>query len=110
MNASHHKEVPDEMESYVAFSQVFDDDIQLASSRYGRDTRKIQIGKSLIGGNTGNTLVITGPCSVESPDQIESCAQFNISLNISVLRAGCFKPRTSPYTFQDWCKWFKPIK
>lgn len=53
-----------------------------------------------IGGNTANSVVITGPCSVESEEQIESAAQLCIELGIKILRAGCYKPRTSPYTFQ----------
>ena len=77
----------------------FDSDIQLASRDY-KESRTIQLGKNEIGGPHKNTLVITGPCSVESKEQIEACAEFVSSLGIGIIRAGCFKPRTSPYTFQ----------
>lgn len=82
--------------------QVFvtDTDIQLASKQYIGSQRKIDINGVSIGGNTKNTLVITGPCSVESEEQIESAAQLCVELGIKILRAGAYKPRTSPYTFQ----------
>ncbi len=79
---------------------VFDDDIQLASRKYNPQTREIRVGDFAVGGSTNNTLVITGPCSVESEEQITRSAELCISLGIRVLRAGAFKPRTSPYTFQ----------
>src|SRR6187399_2719132 len=79
---------------------VTDTDIQLASKQYISSKREITIGETAIGGNTNNTLVITGPCSVESEEQIESSAKLCVELGIKVLRAGAYKPRTSPYTFQ----------
>jgi len=75
-------------------------DIQLASKSYINDTREVKIGSVAIGGGTGNTIVIAGPCSVESEEQIRQSAQFMKSMNITSLRGGCFKPRTSPYSFQ----------
>src|SRR6187402_2372335 len=50
---------------------VTDSDIQLASKQYQSATRKVDIGAVTIGGDTHNTVVITGPCSVESEEQIE---------------------------------------
>ncbi len=88
-------------EKYVAQSWAMDSDIQLASSKYIPQKRRIAIAPNLIiGGDSNNTLVITGPCSVESEEQINTSAEFVQSLGIKVLRAGCYKPRTSPYTFQ----------
>lgn len=95
------KEIKPEHEDLVLFSKPMDTDIQLANRTYIDSTREIQIGKNLsIGGHTMNTLMITGPCSVESEEQIETCAKFLVENDIKVLRAGCYKPRTSPYTFQ----------
>lgn len=79
---------------------VADTDIQLASKQYIATKREIKVGDITIGGNTNNTIVITGPCSVESEEQIESAAQLCVELGVKVLRAGAYKPRTSPYTFQ----------
>ncbi|MCS6934603.1 MAG: 3-deoxy-7-phosphoheptulonate synthase [Chitinophagales bacterium] len=79
---------------------VTDSDIQLASREFMPGRREIQLGDLRFGGDSRNTLMIAGPCSVESEEQIEQAAQLCVSLGIRVLRAGCFKPRTSPYTFQ----------
>ena len=79
---------------------VFDTDIQLASRSYQAETREVTIGNVTIGGNTGNTLLIAGPCSVESEEQIQESSALLKELNLTTLRGGCYKPRTSPYSFQ----------
>ena len=63
-------------------------------------TRTVKISDVLaIGGDTNNTLMIAGPCSIESKEQMEQVAEMLVRNNIKVLRAGAFKPRTSPYSF-----------
>jgi 3-deoxy-7-phosphoheptulonate synthase len=70
------------------------------SREYNPTTRTIKIAEDIfIGGDTNNTLMIAGPCSIESEEQIEQVAQMLVKNNIKVLRAGAFKPRTSPYSF-----------
>lgn len=67
-------------------------------TRAYRDTDSIvRVGSAVFGGDT--FTVIGGPCAVESAEQINSCAALNAALGVQVLRGGCFKPRTSPYTF-----------
>jgi 3-deoxy-7-phosphoheptulonate synthase len=44
--------------------------------------------------------MIAGPCSVESEEQISAVAEQLSNLGVRMMRAGCFKPRTSPYSFQ----------
>ena len=90
----------DELKAVADDIFVTDTDIQLASKQYSATKREIKIGDFSIGGTTNNSVVITGPCSVESEDQIEQAAQLCVELGVKVLRAGAFKPRTSPYTFQ----------
>ena len=51
-----------------------------------------------IGG--GRFLVMAGPCSVETEEQIISVAESVKAAGAQVLRGGAFKPRTSPYAFQ----------
>jgi chorismate mutase/prephenate dehydratase len=58
----------------------------------------IEVGGVTIG--DGNFLVISGPCSVESRDQIMACAKHARDNGSRILRGGVFKPRTSPYSFQ----------
>jgi len=51
-----------------------------------------------IGG--GHFMVMAGPCSVETEEQIISVARSVKAAGATVLRGGAFKPRTSPYAFQ----------
>jgi len=44
--------------------------------------------------------IIAGPCSVEDPETIVRTADWLMAHGIKFLRAGAFKPRTSPYAFQ----------
>jgi 3-deoxy-7-phosphoheptulonate synthase len=63
-------------------------------------THSIAVGDKYIGGDGKNQLMIAGPCAVESREQIEQSCQMLTKLGIRVLRAGSYKPRTSPYTFR----------
>lgn len=94
------KEVPEGLDSVVESAFVTATDIQLASKEYQEEKRSISIGDVTIGGDSRNTMMIAGPCSVESAEQVAEVSDMLVDLNIRTLRAGCFKPRTSPYTFQ----------
>jgi 3-deoxy-7-phosphoheptulonate synthase len=48
----------------------------------------------------GRVVVMAGPCSVESRDQIERAADIVADGGATVIRGGAFKPRSSPYSFQ----------
>ncbi|HEY9617468.1 MAG TPA: 3-deoxy-7-phosphoheptulonate synthase [Microcoleaceae cyanobacterium] len=45
-------------------------------------------------------VVIGGPCTVESVEQMEQVARSLSTVSVSALRGGVYKPRTSPYAFQ----------
>lgn len=94
------KEVPSALESVTDAYWVFPNDMQLASRNYRSETREVKIGNVTVGGKTGNTIVISGPCSVESEEQIRESSELLKSLGLTSLRGGCYKPRTSPYSFQ----------
>ena len=94
------KSATDELKQLADGIFVTDSDIQLAGKQYYATKREVKIGDFCVGGNTKNSLIITGPCSVESEEQIEASAQLCVELGVKVLRAGAYKPRTSPYTFQ----------
>lgn len=48
----------------------------------------------------GYITVIAGPCAIESIEQLDTIAQIVKKSGLSFLRAGAYKPRTSPYSFQ----------
>jgi len=58
----------------------------------------VSVGNSKIGG--GNFAVISGPCAIESYDQLLKTAKGIKESGAKILRGGAFKPRTSPYSFQ----------
>ncbi|MCG9910379.1 MAG: 3-deoxy-7-phosphoheptulonate synthase [Flavobacteriales bacterium] len=94
------KNLPQGLEDLTESFYVTDSDIQLASRNYRKETREVKLGSVTIGGNSGNTVMISGPCSVESEEQITLAAELCVKLGVKILRAGCYKPRTSPYSFQ----------
>lgn len=71
---------------------------KLASREYKNEDTIVKVRDVLIGGD--NFIVIAGPCSVESKEQIFNCAREAKEDYAQILRGGCFKPRTSPYSFQ----------
>lgn len=70
---------------------------KLAGRDYKPEDTVIRVKDVLIGGD--NFVVIGGPCSVESKDQIFQCARELKQTSGHILRGGCFKPRTNPYAF-----------
>jgi 3-deoxy-7-phosphoheptulonate synthase len=69
------------------------------SREWKQETTRIQLtGGLVIGGN--DVVVMAGPCSVESEAQILTAARQVKSAGATILRAGAFKPRSSPYSFQ----------
>ncbi len=100
ITSSKEKEVNSTIAQFVEDSFVFDNDIQLASRSYQEATRTINIGDIVLGGSSNHTAMIAGPCSVENREQLMHTAEYLNGLGIKILRGGCYKPRTSPYSFQ----------
>jgi chorismate mutase / prephenate dehydratase len=71
---------------------------RLASREYKNEDTIIKVKDVIIGGD--NFVVIAGPCSVESEEMVMKCALEVKENGAQILRGGCFKPRTSPYSFQ----------
>ncbi|MDD4716179.1 MAG: 3-deoxy-7-phosphoheptulonate synthase [Oscillospiraceae bacterium] len=69
-----------------------------ANRKYHPDNTVIPIGNGAAG--SGRPVVIAGPCSVESRDQILAVAKAVQASGACALRGGAYKPRTSPYSFQ----------
>jgi 3-deoxy-7-phosphoheptulonate synthase len=60
--------------------------------------KQVSVGEAVFG--NGSACIIAGPCSVEDYDSMLGIAQKLSALGVRALRAGAFKPRTSPYAFQ----------
>jgi 3-deoxy-7-phosphoheptulonate synthase len=72
---------------------------KLASRQFNPRGTIINLGRGVsLGGN--EVVVAAGPCSVESREQIHIIAESVAKSGAKILRAGAFKPRTSPYAFQ----------
>jgi 3-deoxy-7-phosphoheptulonate synthase len=69
-----------------------------ANRKFHPNDTIINISDRQIGGNS--FIVIAGPCSVESKEQICDIALRVKKAGACILRGGAFKPRTSPYAFQ----------
>ncbi len=67
-------------------------------ARQGIESTVVWVGDVPIGGS--DAVVIAGPCSVESRDQVTRTALAVKELGAVILRGGAYKPRTSPYDFQ----------
>jgi 3-deoxy-7-phosphoheptulonate synthase len=70
----------------------------LASRELVPDRTVVRVGAARIG--AGEPVIIAGPCSVESAEQIAEAAHAARDAGARLLRGGAFKPRTSPYAFQ----------
>jgi 3-deoxy-7-phosphoheptulonate synthase len=93
------KNVSATVEPYVDEVFICNTDIQLASTEYRPERRQVAVG-DVVFGSQNQTVMMAGPCSVESEDQINAVAEYLVNTGVRIMRAGCFKPRTSPYSFQ----------
>jgi 3-deoxy-7-phosphoheptulonate synthase len=82
------------VENVVPIAQPF----KLVSRQVKPQRTIVRVGEVEIGGDT--VVVIAGPCSVESREQLLSTAHAVKKTGASMLRGGAYKPRTSPYDFQ----------
>jgi 3-deoxy-7-phosphoheptulonate synthase len=71
---------------------------KLASRTFKPQNTVITIDDLRVGGD--EVVVMAGPCSAESEEQVESSAAAVKKAGAKVLRGGAFKPRSSPYSFQ----------
>ena len=68
------------------------------SRKWKAEDTVVDVGGVRIGGN--EVILIAGPCAVENPEQIDLIARKVQAAGAKILRAGAYKPRTSPYSFQ----------
>jgi 3-deoxy-7-phosphoheptulonate synthase len=83
-------------DSWVVKKKTADNNLPLVSRP--KDKSVVWVGDVPIGGS--QTVVMAGPCSVESREQVCSNAEAVKAAGAVILRGGAYKPRTSPYDFQ----------
>jgi 3-deoxy-7-phosphoheptulonate synthase len=88
-------EIMEGVREVVRITQPF----KLASRQFRPQGTIVDLGRGVTIGGTEIT-VAAGPCSVESDEQIHAVAEAVSKSGAKILRAGAFKPRTSPYAFQ----------
>ncbi|MCK6541017.1 MAG: 3-deoxy-7-phosphoheptulonate synthase, partial [Anaerolineales bacterium] len=71
---------------------------KLASRHFRPGGTVVKVRDVEIGGE--EMVLMAGPCSVESREQIRRCAEIVAEAGGKVIRGGAFKPRSSPYSFQ----------
>ncbi|MBA3664543.1 MAG: bifunctional 3-deoxy-7-phosphoheptulonate synthase/chorismate mutase [Bacteroidetes bacterium] len=78
---------------------IVSDNYQLVSRKWKTNYTKIDLGEGIIIGG-GTPVVMAGPCSIESEEQVVKVAEHLHKNNIKIMRGGVFKPRSSPYAFR----------
>jgi 3-deoxy-7-phosphoheptulonate synthase len=71
---------------------------KLASREMHEADTFVRLPQAVVG--PGTFTLIAGPCSVENEAMIQRTAEFLLGHGVRLLRAGAYKPRTSPYAFQ----------
>ena len=71
---------------------------KLASRTFKPEPTVVSLGEFRIGGD--EVIVMAGPCSAETEEQVEAAAAAVAKAGAKVFRGGAFKPRSSPYSFQ----------
>ncbi|MCL2231307.1 MAG: 3-deoxy-7-phosphoheptulonate synthase [Treponema sp.] len=87
-----------ETNDIIDFGRRITEQFKAVNRTVREDDTIVKVGDVSIG--EGFFTVISGPCSVESNEQILEIAHSVKSSGARILRGGAFKPRTSPYAFQ----------
>jgi len=86
--------VLDGVDTVVRITKPF----KLASREVKEEDTVVRVGPLEIGG--GRLVVIAGPCSVDTEENVMETARTVKAAGAHMLRGGAFKPRTSPYAFR----------
>ncbi len=91
----------EQMEMFPGVERVIriDKPYKLAARGDGRPSTRIDVGNdTVVGGES--FVMMAGPCTIESREQLISTSEAVKKAGASVLRGGAYKPRSSPYSFQ----------
>jgi 3-deoxy-7-phosphoheptulonate synthase len=87
-------EIYEDVDKIVAVTESY----KLANRKFHPEPSKVKVGNVVIGG--GELVIMSGPCAVESQEQLMQTAIAIKKAGAQILRGGAYKPRTSPYAFQ----------
>jgi len=87
-------EIFEDVEKIVPVTESY----KLANKKFHPEPTKVKVGNVTIGGDT--LVIISGPCAIESREQLLGTAHAIKKAGAHILRGGAYKPRTSPYAFQ----------
>ncbi|HWT27587.1 MAG TPA: 3-deoxy-7-phosphoheptulonate synthase, partial [Mobilitalea sp.] len=87
-------EIFEDVDKIVAVTESY----KLANKKFHPEPTRVKVGNVEIGGDT--FVIMSGPCAIESKEQLLSTAHAIKKAGAQILRGGAYKPRTSPYAFQ----------
>ncbi len=87
-------EIFEDVDKIVAVTESY----KLANRKFHPEPTKVKVGDVIIGGDS--LVIMSGPCAVESKEQLLATAHAIKKSGAQILRGGAYKPRTSPYAFQ----------
>lgn len=87
-------EIFDEVDKIVSVTESY----KLANRKFHPEPTTVRVRDVTIGG--GTLVIMSGPCAIESREQLLATAQAIKKAGAHILRGGAYKPRTSPYAFQ----------
>jgi 3-deoxy-7-phosphoheptulonate synthase len=87
-------EIFDDVDKIVPVTESY----KLANKKFHPEPSLIKVGNTVIGGDS--LVIMSGPCAVESAEQVLATAHAIKKSGAQILRGGAYKPRTSPYAFQ----------
>lgn len=87
-------EIYDDVDKIVPVTEKY----KLANKKFHPEPSRVKVGNVTIGSDT--LVIMSGPCAVESKQQLLDTAHAIKKAGAHILRGGAYKPRTSPYAFQ----------
>ena len=87
-------EIAEDVDKVVPVTESY----KLANKKFHPEPSIIKVGNVYIGGD--ELVIMSGPCAVESKEQLLQTAHAIKKSGAQILRGGAYKPRTSPYAFQ----------
>ncbi len=92
--ADQNLEIAEDVDKIVAVTESY----KLSNKKFHPLPSVVKVGNTSIGG--GEFVIMSGPCAVESKEQVLETAHAIKAAGAQILRGGAYKPRTSPYAFQ----------